>query len=122
MTTHDFWMLGTGAVLTLIFTGTAKWLFRLFDAIVPVTQAPDRLRAVLSVRANRSLFWTSLMLLFEIGSIVSFAFEKGPITRLSILYAAMLVVLTFLFVCSFLWHLSFLPERRKAKDQMTVTR
>jgi hypothetical protein len=92
MNTHDFWMLGTGVVITLVFTGTVKWLFRLFDAVVPVSQAPDRLRAVMSIKPNRTLLWSSLATLFQIVFLIRFALDKSPITRFSIINGAMMVV------------------------------
>jgi hypothetical protein len=132
MTTHDFWMLGTGAVIPFAFTGTAKWIFRLFDAVVPVSQVPDQLKVVLSVKANRSLFWTSLLCLLQIVCIIGFALDKSPITRLSILFGALLLIFLLLIFHMFLWELvsrSISSQRRRAKieaeaestDQTTVT-
>jgi hypothetical protein len=122
MNHHDLWMIGGGAVLALVLTSAAKWIFALFDAIVPVSKAPDKLRTVFSVKANRSLFWTSLLLLYEISAIVFFAFDKSPLTRLSILYGALLVVCSTFIFGVFMWEvLAVLSERRRAKAAESAT-
>jgi hypothetical protein len=76
----------------------------------------------LSKKANRSLFWTSLLLLFEIGSIISFGLDKSPVTRLSILYGALLLVCSSFIFAVVMWELqSVLSERRKAKAAESAT-
>lgn len=124
MTHRDLWMIGSGAVLTLIVTGTVNWIFRLFDAIIPISKAPDKVRTALSVKANRSVFWASLLLVYEIGATIAFAFDKRPITRLSILLGAALVCGSMMIVMMFTWQLlSFLRERRRGKaDSDTISR
>jgi hypothetical protein len=122
MNHHDLWMVGTGAVIALIATGAAKWIFALFDAVVPVSRAPDKLRMVFSVKANRSLLWVSILLLFELGSIIQFAFDKSPITRLSILFGTVLLVCAFFLLCMFVWELeSVLRERKRARTAESAT-
>jgi hypothetical protein len=122
MSKHDFFMIATGAVLGLVITGGGKWLFGIFDAVVPVSKAPEKVRVALSKKANRSLFWTSLLLLFEIGSIISFGLDKSPVTRLSILYGALLLVCSSFIFAVVMWELqSVLSERRKAKAAESAT-
>jgi hypothetical protein len=122
MNLHNLLMVGTGAVLALIFTGIVKWIFGLFDAVLPVSKAPEKLRTVMSVKANRSLFWTSLLFLWQIGSIVIFALDKSPITRLSILYGALLLIMSIFLLLLFAWELqSVLRERRRAKAAESAT-
>lgn len=116
MNLHDLTLVGFGAVIALIFTGIAKWLFSIFDAVIPVSKAPERIRTIFSVKANRSLFWTALFLLYEIGSIVWFALDKRPITRLSVLFGAFLVCMSILLLPMLMWEvLSALRRRRRAK-------
>jgi hypothetical protein len=109
-------MIAVGAALTLVITGAGKWFFAIFDAVVPVSNAPERLRTALSVKANRSLFGTALLLLWLIGLIVYFALDKSPITRLSILSGATLAFVSFFIFLIFVWELEAVRrERRRAK-------
>jgi hypothetical protein len=109
-------MIGTGAVLTLLLTGSLRWLLALFDAIIPVSKAPEKVRAAFSIKANRALFWSVLGFLWMVGMIVMFAFDKSPITRLSILRGAVFVCGLALSLFLLMWDIkSFLLERRRAK-------
>ncbi len=122
VTKHDLIMLASGAALGLVITGIGKWLFAIFDAVVPVSKAPDKLRTALSVKANRSLFWTTLLLLWMLGSTLAFALDKGPITRLTILYGALLTINSCSILGLFLWECqSFSRERRRVKREAAVT-
>lgn len=113
MNPHDILMVSAGAVLTLIFTGVARWIFKLFDAVVPISKAPDKLRAVMDVKANRDLLWESLIMLGEIYLIVWFALDKGPITRLSILFGAVLVSVSLFILFALMLQIQFHSIRRK---------
>jgi hypothetical protein len=113
---HDLIILGTGVVLTLVVTGSLKWLFALFDAVIPVSKAPEKVRAALSIKANRALFWSILFLLWMVGVTIMFAVDKSPITRLSVLNGAMFLCGLVLSLISLMWDIhSFLHERRRAK-------
>jgi hypothetical protein len=109
-------MIGTGAVVGLVATGSLKWFFALFDAVIPVSKAPEKVRAALSIKANRSLSWSILFLLWMVGVTIMFAVDKSPITRLSIPNGAMNVGGVVLALGSLMWDiLSFSRERRRAK-------
>ena len=122
MNPRDFWMLGSGVVVTLILTGTVKWLFRLFDPIVPVSQAPDKLRTVFSVKTNRSLLWTSLLTLCTAGLTIQWGLDKSPITRLTIVYGILLYTLLFWLGILFVWEFhGWRRERRNRSGHEGLT-
>ena len=72
MSKHDLLLIVAGAVLGLVVSGVGKWLFGIFDAVVPVSKAPDKVRATFSSKANRSLLKSTLFLLWMIGATVFF--------------------------------------------------
>jgi heme A synthase len=120
MNLNDLLKIGTGVVIALVFAGTAKWLFALFDAVVPVSKAPEKLRRVLSVKANRSFLGTSLIFVLQIGATISFALDKSPITRLSILLGTMLFVASLLILLIFMWELQSVLRERRRDAKITV--
>jgi hypothetical protein len=118
MSKHDLLLIFAGAVLGLVVSGVGKWLFGIFDAVVPVSKAPDKVRATFSSKANRSLLKSTLFLLWMIGATVFFAFDKSPVTRLSILNGAMLSCGLAVGVASLMWDIaSFTRNRTKEKAE-----
>jgi hypothetical protein len=109
---HDLIMIGTGAVLSLVLTGSLKWLFALFDAVIPVSKAPEKVRIALGNKANRALFWSILFFLWIVGGIIMFAVDKSPITRLSILNGAMYLCGLVLSLTSLMWDIHTLSRER----------
>jgi hypothetical protein len=113
---HDLIMIGSGAMLTLAITGTLKWLFSLFDAFIPISKAPEKVRAALSIKTNRALFLSALYLVWVISTTILFALDKSPITRLSILNGAMCLCGLALSLSFLMWEIvSFRRERRREK-------
>jgi hypothetical protein len=118
MSRHDVVILASGVVLTLIVTGSLKWLFALFDVVVPVSKAPEKLRSVLSVAAYRALFGTSILSLMQIACLISFSLDKNPITRLSVLYGSLMVVFAAFIVVILMWEiLTVIRVRQQRKAQ-----
>ena len=78
-------------VVTLMLTGVLKWFFAIFDAVIPFSKAPEKIKSALSIKSVRELLvW---VFLFSLNVVLATAFvllEKGPITRLTILYGAVL--------------------------------
>lgn len=116
MKPHDFWVIGTTVVVTLVVTTILNWLFRIIDVVVPFSKTPEKVRSILSREANVSLFWFSVLLLIDAFTIVQFALDKNPITRLSVLYAATVITCTLIFSLAWMFQLQVvLRERRREK-------
>lgn len=116
MSKHDFFMIATGGVIGLVITGVGKWIFGIFDAVVPISKTPEKVRVALSNKTNRSLFWSILWFLWMVGATIGFSVDKSTITRLSILNGAMYICgLTFA-LSMLMWEIhSFRQYRKRVK-------
>ena len=104
-------------VVTLMLTGVLKWFFAIFDAVIPFSKAPEKIKSALSIKSVRELLvWVFLFSLNVVLATAFVLFEKGPITRLTILYGAYLTGAVFFSAAILFWQLlSFSSERRMAK-------
>jgi hypothetical protein len=103
------------AVATLMIGGVGKWLFAVFDAIIPISKAPEKVKNVFSIKGSRGLFWSILYFLLVASGAVSFMFEKSPITRWTIIEGGVFILGLLGSVMQVMWYsFSILHRRRSA--------
>jgi hypothetical protein len=114
MSKHDFFMIAIGAAIGLVINGVGKWLFGIFDAVVPVSKAPEKVKATFSIKANRGLLWSILWILWMVGATIGFAVDKSPVTRLSILNGSMYLCGLTVAVTNLMWNIFLFLRYRKS--------
>ena len=80
------------ACLVFAGQGVLKWAFSILDVFVPVSKAPDKLRSFWSSKSKRAIVVNSLFFLVSCFNLVSFALDKGPVTRLTVLYGGIFLI------------------------------
>ncbi len=85
------------AAITAIVVGSLKWIFSIFDAVIPISAANEKVKKLFSAKRNRRLLLDVLTLGVIILGFVALMREKTPITRWTI------VELIGIFFSFFLW-------------------
>jgi len=103
------------AVAGLLIGGVGKWPFAVFDAVVPFSRAPEKVKNAFSVKGSRGLLWSILYFLFVAFGAVSFSFDKTPVTRWTIIEGGVLLLGLLGSMMMVLWYsFSILHQRRRA--------
>ena len=74
------------AATTTVIIGAVKWIGSILEALIPISKTSEKVKAILTAKTNRNIFWVVVGIIFMVSQIVRFCLDKSPVTRLSIVW------------------------------------
>lgn len=119
---HIYIGVAIGAAITVIVGSFLKWTFSIFDAIIPVSTASEKVRKIVGVKQYRVFFWDALFLSNAVYAFVGFVRDKSPITRWTIVAGTCAVIGLGFWVCVPMYHVIRIITRKQLDKEYAQMR